>query len=159
MHKKVSFTLLTLSIVAAALFFVSHSSSASANSNPTLAPVYEHNNDARFFGNPQHKTGDRIEFANPVYDAANQKVIGSSDGECFYASNTVYQCSWTLMLANGNIVLEGAQGSQQTRTVYAIVGGTGAYCQIQGEAVLTSTGNITNGEAPVYRYTFHLAQL
>jgi len=155
MKRLLPFALLAFSLLVAALLTTSHSSSASANT--TLAPVYEHNADARFFGNPNHKDGDRIEFANPVYDATNQKVIGSSDGECVYDSSTIFQCDWTLMLPNGNIVLSGAQNAQQSHTVYAIVGGTGAYSQIKGDAVLTSTGDITNGEAIQYKYTFHLS--
>jgi len=159
MKKLVPFALLTFSLLAATMFSMGHSSSASANSSTKLAPVYEHNIHARFFGDPHHKVGDRIEFGNPVYDATNQKVIGSSDGECLYASDTVYQCDWTLMLPDGNIVLAGAQNAQQSHTVYAVVGGTGAYYQIKGEAILTSTGHITNGEAVLYKYNFHLSQL
>ncbi|QBD82886.1 hypothetical protein EPA93_45760 [Ktedonosporobacter rubrisoli] len=158
MKRLLPFALLTFSILGAVLFTMSQMSQGSlahASSNKNLAPVYEHNQ-AHFFGNPNHKTGDRIEFANQVYDANNENVIGSSDGECFFASETVFQCDWTLMLPDGNIVISGAQNDQQANTVYAIVGGTGAYSHIQGEVTLTSIGKITNGEAPQYKYTFHL---
>lgn len=157
------FALLTFSIVVAALFTMSYSSwshsSAYASSSTDLPPVYEHNH-PEFFGDGHHKEGDTIEFSSPLYDATNQTVIGSADGGCVYTSDsdTTYQCTWTLTLPDGDIVLSGAQNAQKTKTAYAIVGGTGAYYEIKGEALLTSMGSIASGEASQYKYTFHLAQ-
>jgi hypothetical protein len=160
MKRLLPFALLALSLLGAALFTMSHSSwghsSAYASSSSQLGPFYEHNH-PHFIGNPNHKQGDDIEFSSPVYDSANKEVIGSSNGECFYASDTVYHCDWTLMLPDGNIILSGAQKAEASHTVYAIVGGTGAYYQIRGEATLTATGINSEGEAAQYKYTFHLA--
>ncbi len=160
MKRLLTCTLLAFSLLGVALFAMGYSSwghsSAHANSSPYLAPVYEHNH-PDFIGNPNHKQGDDIEFSSPVYDASNTKVIGSSNGECFYASNTIYQCNWTLILPNGTIVLAGAQNAEATHTTYAITGGTGAYYQIRGEADLTAMHINAEGEAAQYKYTFRIA--
>jgi hypothetical protein len=151
MKRLLPFALLTFSLLGVALFTMSHSSSAYAKSSTELAPVYEHNLHHKFIGDQHNKEGGYIVFANPVYDATDQKVIGSSNGVCTYTSNTLYQCDWTLTLPNGNIVLSGTQNEQQSKIAYAVVGGTGAYYQIKGEANLTLVGN-------EYKYTFHLSQ-
>jgi hypothetical protein len=159
MKKLLPFALLTFSMLAAALFAMSpmHSVSAHASASSALAPILEINKDARFFGNPNHKAGDRIEFSNPVYDAATHKFIGHSDGECFYVSNTEFQCNWSLLLSDGTIDITGAQASEASQTVYAIVGGTGAYEGIRGEVLLTAEGGVNNdGEATAYVYHFRI---
>jgi hypothetical protein len=153
MKKIVPLAPLALAILVAVLFAASHNSSVYASS-AKLATVYEHDTTTKFFGNSQHKLGGYEVFTNPVYDANDKNVIGSSDGECTYASDTVYQCDWTLMLPHGNVVLSGAQTAQQSQTVYAVVGGTGAYYQIKGEAILDFIHTTTGNE---YKYTFHLS--
>lgn len=155
MKRSLPIALLTLLI--AVLLATSNSSSAFASSSQTaLAPIYEHNINARFIGDPFDKEGARIEFANPIYDATNETQIGASVGSCLYTSPVLLQCNWTLILPDGTISLAGAQHAQRHDAAYAVVGGTGIYSQIKGEAYITGAGYITNGEAVEYKYEFNL---
>jgi hypothetical protein len=69
--------------------------------------------------------GDLLVFANPVYDAANVKAIGSSDGYCV---RTVvgkrWQCTWTMRLGDDALLVAGEYPDDSDADL-AITGGTG----------------------------------
>ena len=80
--------------------------------------------------------GDMLTFYNPVYDAANKVKLGFDQGYCVrLVVGRVYECHWTLSLAQGQIVVDGPflDGGDST---LAVTGGTGAFRGARGEMTL-----------------------
>ncbi len=80
--------------------------------------------------------GDMLTFYNPVYDAANKVKLGFDQGYCIrLVVGRVYECHWTLSLAQGQIVVDGPflDGGDST---LAVTGGTGAFRGARGEMTL-----------------------
>ena len=76
--------------------------------------------------------GDVLAFANPVFNRANTRQVGSDNGSCVRtAVGKAWECSWTTRLANGSIVVEGPFYDTRDSTL-AITGGTGAYSKARG---------------------------
>ena len=76
--------------------------------------------------------GDLLVFANPLYDAANAKALGTSNGSCV---RTVvgkrWQCAWTMTLATGQLQI-GGEYPDEGDADFAITGGTGRYAGARG---------------------------
>src|SRR5262245_44230684 len=52
--------------------------------------------------------GDVLTFANPLFDEANKKEVGSDQGYCIRTEVGVsWECNWTALLDGGNITVEG----------------------------------------------------
>jgi allene oxide cyclase len=80
--------------------------------------------------------GDLLTFANPIYDAANKTKLGSDQGYCVrVVVGKSWECFWTLMLAEGEITVEGPFFDTGD-SVMVITGGTGKYAGAKGDMKL-----------------------
>ncbi len=96
--------------------------------------------------------GDMIAFGNPVYDQDNQRQVGTDQGGCVRAvPGQSYECAWTVILANGQLSVEGPFNDSGD-SVLAVTGGTGAYIGAQGEMAL----HARNADGTEYDFTFTL---
>ena len=82
--------------------------------------------------------GDLLTFANPIYDAANKTKLGSDQGYCVrVVVGKSWECFWTLLLADGEITVEGPFYDTGD-SVMAVTGGTGKYAGAKGAMKLHS---------------------
>jgi allene oxide cyclase len=82
--------------------------------------------------------GDLLTFANPIYDAANKTKLGSDQGYCVrVVVGKSWECFWTLMLAEGQITVEGPFFDTGD-SVMVVTGGTGKYAGAKGGMKLHS---------------------
>ena len=82
--------------------------------------------------------GDLLTFANPIYDAANKTKLGSDQGYCVrVVVGKSWECFWTLMLAGGQITVEGPFFDTGD-SVMVVTGGTGKYAGAKGDMKLHS---------------------
>ena len=89
-------------------------------------------------GTAADNVGDVLTFANEVYDAQNKVKLGSDQGFCTrLVLGKSFECHWTLILAHGQIVVDGPFYDAGDSTM-AITGGTGAYSGARGEMRLHS---------------------
>jgi hypothetical protein len=52
--------------------------------------------------------GDILAFGNPIFDAANVKLIGRDQGYCIRTNvGESWECNWTVILDSGSLVVEG----------------------------------------------------
>jgi hypothetical protein len=87
-------------------------------------------------GKAKHNRADILTFANPVFDAADKRQVGTDNGFCVRTvAGQAYECVWTVKLADGQIAVEGPFHDSGD-TVLAITGGTGRYAQARGEMKL-----------------------
>ncbi|HKE96671.1 MAG TPA: dirigent protein [Povalibacter sp.] len=111
--------------------------SAAVFAGTTIAVVEHADTDAvTDTGTKGDTAGDILTFANPVFDAANKKQIGTDQGYCVRtAVGKAWECFWTLSLADGQITVEGPF-LDQGDSVLAITGGTGKYAGARGQMKL-----------------------
>jgi len=84
-------------------------------------------------GKAADNVGDILTFSNDVFDAANKIKIGSDQGYCVrLVVGKSFECHWTLMLAKGQIAVDGPFLDAGDSTL-AITGGTGDYAGVRGE--------------------------
>lgn len=110
-------------------------------------------------GEEGDSAGDSLVFANDIYDSDDANKVGSDQGSCtrVKAASTdggndgVWECAWTVMLADGNIAVQGPSVDDGTSTTLSITGGTGNYSGASGEMLLEP---IDGGEK--YRFTFRI---
>jgi allene oxide cyclase len=77
--------------------------------------------------------GDVLAFANPIYTSDNKTQIGSDNGSCIRTTvGKAWECSWTLTLAKGSLVVQGPF-YDAADSVLAITGGTGIWSHARGE--------------------------
>ena len=82
--------------------------------------------------------GDLLTFANPIYDAANKTKLGSDQGYCVrVVVGKSWECFWTLLLADGEITVEGPFYDSGD-SVMVVTGGTGKYAGAKGSMKLHS---------------------
>ena len=82
--------------------------------------------------------GDLLTFANPIYDAANKTKLGSDQGYCVrVVVAKSWECFWTLLLADGEITVEGPFYDSGD-SVMVVTGGTGKYAGAKGSMKLHS---------------------
>ena len=82
--------------------------------------------------------GDLLTFANPIYDAANKTKLGSDQGYCVrVVVGKSWECFWTLLLADGEITVEGPFYDSGD-SVMVVTGGTGKYAGAKGAMKLHS---------------------
>ena len=82
--------------------------------------------------------GDLLTFANPIYDAANKTKLGSDQGYCVrVVVGKSWECFWTLLLADGEITVEGPFYDTGD-SVMVVTGGTGKYVGAKGAMKLHS---------------------
>ncbi len=103
-------------------------------------------------GSAADNVGDVLTFYNPVFDAANAKKLGFDQGYCVrLVVGQVYECHWTLSLADGQIVVDGPFLDAGDSTL-AVTGGTGAYGGARGEMHL----HARDAKGSAYDYTYEL---
>ena len=87
-------------------------------------------------GKAKDNRGDILTFANPVFDAANKKQVGTDNGFCIRTvAGRAYACSWTTSLTGGQLTVEGPFHDSGDTTL-AVTGGTGKYAGAKGEMLL-----------------------
>jgi allene oxide cyclase len=87
-------------------------------------------------GGKDDAAGNLLTFANPVFDAANKKQLGSDQGFCVrVAVAKSWECLWTVTLAGGQITVEGPF-LDQGDSLLAVTGGTGKYAGAKGSLKL-----------------------
>jgi allene oxide cyclase len=80
--------------------------------------------------------GDLLTFSNPVFDAANKTKLGTDQGYCVrVVVGKSWECFWTLMLAGGEITVEGPFFDSGD-SVMVVTGGTGKYAGAKGDMKL-----------------------
>src|SRR5437879_1978582 len=78
--------------------------------------------------------GDLLAFANPVFDAADKKQVGSDSGNCVRTDpGKLYECNWTTFLLGGQITVEGPFYDSGADSFLSIIGGTGIYREAHGQ--------------------------
>jgi hypothetical protein len=103
-------------------------------------------------GKGKDNRGDILTFANPVFDAADRKQVGTDNGFCIRTvAGKAYECSWITSLAGGQITVEGPFHDGGDTTV-AITGGTGKYSGAKGEMLLHARD--ARGSEYDFKYTF-----
>jgi hypothetical protein len=87
-------------------------------------------------GGKDDAAGNLLTFANPVFDAANKRQLGSDQGFCVrVAVAKSWECLWTVTLAGGQITVEGPF-LDQGDSLLAVTGGTGKYLGAKGSLKL-----------------------
>jgi hypothetical protein len=77
--------------------------------------------------------GDILTFHNPLFDAGNSSKVGYDQGYCVRLEvGKSYECHWTMVLANGQLVVDGPFLDAGDSDL-AITGGTGAYATARGQ--------------------------
>ena len=98
--------------------------------------------------------GDLLPFANPVFDAADKKQVGTDNGNCIRTVvGKVYECNWTTILSGGQITVEGPYYDSGADSMLSIIGGTGMYKNARGQMKLHARGNPLGSE---YDFIFFL---
>jgi hypothetical protein len=96
--------------------------------------------------------GDVLAYANPLFDAANKKRVGSDNGICIRTVvGDAWECAWTNTLQDGQIIVEGPFYDDRSSDV-AITGGTGAYDGARGEMKL----RYRDPQGSEYDFIFHI---
>lgn len=89
-----------------------------------------------------NSAGKMTVWHEPVVDESG-KPIGTSNGFCITTLPGKFsECRWTLSLTDGTIALTSTEAAKGTSPA-AIVGGTGIYIGVTGEAVVTPNANKT----------------
>lgn len=126
------------------------------NSSETTVKVVEHANTdtVRHIGPASEKdsVGDVLAFANPVFDANNQKQVGTDNGQCVRtAVGKAWECIWTVSLAAGQMTVEGPFYDTKDSTL-AITGGTDDYKDASGQMTL----HARNAQGTEYDFTYEV---
>src|SRR5580698_9650642 len=94
--------------------------------------------------------GDLLTFANPIYDAANKTKLGSDQGYCVrVVVGKSWECFWTLVLAGGQITVEGPFSDTGDSTL-VVTGGSGKYAGAKGAMKLHSR----DAKSTAYDFTY-----
>jgi hypothetical protein len=81
--------------------------------------------------------GDTLAWGNQLYNAANDKVVGWDQGSCVRTTvGAEWECTWTNVLANGQITVQGPFNDDGSDSVLAVTGGTGSYRDARGQMTL-----------------------
>jgi allene oxide cyclase len=100
----------------------------------------------------EDSTGDVLTFANPVFDSANTKQVGTDNGSCIRtAAGKAWECIWTVSLSEGQMTVEGPFYDGKDSTL-AITGGTGDYDNASGQMLL----HARNPQETEYDFTYEV---
>ena len=131
----------------------SASGSRQAGAAGTVHVVEHAVTDAVSNGKAADALGNVLTFANPVFDAADKKQVGTDNGFCVRTkAKKAWECMWTTFLPSGQITVEGPF-SDTGNTRLAITGGTGAYAESRGWMALA----YHNEKGTKFDFVFHLS--
>lgn len=84
-------------------------------------------------GKAGDSSGDLLTFHNKVYDATDTDQVATDQGTCVRIApkKGTWECSWTTVLDDGQITVEGPF-SDTADTIVTVTGGTGAYANAGG---------------------------
>jgi hypothetical protein len=100
----------------------------------------------------EDSAGDILAFANPVFDSANKKQVGSDNGSCVRtAPGKAFECIWTLTLDEGQITVEGPFYDGKD-SILAITGGTDEFKGAGGQMKL----HARDPEETEYDFTYEI---
>jgi hypothetical protein len=103
-------------------------------------------------GKAADNVGDILTFTNDVFDAGNTKKLGYDQGYCVrLALGKAFECHWSLILANGQITVDGPFLDSADSTL-AVTGGTGAYSGATGDMAL----HARDAKGSAYDFTYRL---
>jgi hypothetical protein len=109
-------------------------------------------------GEPGPSIGDRLVFANDLFDLHGRKV-GTDGAECTIvridlsappAAQQIVQCVISVKLADGQITFQSL--AQGTENYFAVTGGTGAYRKARGEAFVRDTIPLVEAEITIWLF-------
>jgi hypothetical protein len=124
----------------------------SKSSAVTIHVVEHADTDVVSNGTKADSLGNVLTFANPVYDAADTKKVGTDNGFCVRSvKGKTWECMWTTFLPRGQITVEGPF-SDTGSTKLAITGGTGAYATARGWMAL----EFHNAKGTKFDFVFHV---
>ena len=124
-----------------------------ATSGGTVHVVEHAVTDAVSNGKSADALGNVLTFANPVFDAADTKQVGTDNGFCVRTrSAKAWECLWTTFLPAGQVTVEGPF-SDTGNTKLAITGGTGAYAGSRGWMALL----YHDKKGTKFDFVFHLS--
>ncbi|MGA8706548.1 MAG: allene oxide cyclase family protein [Steroidobacteraceae bacterium] len=96
--------------------------------------------------------GDLLTWSNLLFDASNKTRVGSDQGYCVRVSvGKSWECSWTNMLKDGQIMVEGPFWDDKD-SLLTIIGGTGKYVGAKGTLKL----HARDAKASSYQFVFEL---
>ncbi len=128
-------TALVAAVTAFATFLVVTTAGGKSAALTVTLPIVEHVTASEVVtdtGKKGDSPGDILTFANPLYNGANTKKIGTDNGQC---ARTVvgksWECWWTALLPGGQITVEGPFFDTGPSKL-AITGGTGKYSRARG---------------------------
>jgi hypothetical protein len=96
------------------------------------------------------RLGDRLAFHGPLSDASGSNRLGAAFADCVVqhhiegATTGLYECNWLLALENGKIIVQGMDPHGPGKTVFGVLGGTGAYQTARGQATFTDSKTTTD---------------
>ena len=97
--------------------------------------------------------GNTLGFGNKIYNAKNSKKIGRDEGLCYRTNPGKYwECTWTNVLPDGRITVQGVFPDSLNDSKLAITGGTEAYKDAQGFMILHSR----NKAGSAFDFEFHV---
>jgi hypothetical protein len=97
--------------------------------------------------------GNTLGFGNKLYNAKNTKKIGRDEGSCYRTNpGKFWECTWTNVLPDGRISVQGVFPDSLKDSRLAITGGTGAYKDAQGFMILHSR----NAKGTAFDFEFHI---
>ena len=144
--------LLAVPAVGLAVWAAGAGASRSAQTAGTVHVVERAITDVVSNGKKTDSLGNLLTFANPVYDAANAKRIGSDSGFCVRTvKGKRWECEFTTTLGSGQISVQGPF-SDTGNTKLAITGGTGEYADSRGWMEL----KYHNAKGTAFDFIFHL---
>lgn len=136
---RVSAVSLILAALAVTLFVVGQGMFAAHADDDDALHVIEHATTDTIvdLGPAGPSRGDLIVFNNALFNAKNQRQVGSDSGSCVLTNpGKLYECSWTNFLPGGQIVVQGPYYTSGADSLLAITGGTGKYKDAQGQMKL-----------------------
>jgi Allene oxide cyclase len=96
--------------------------------------------------------GDLLTWSNPIFDAANKTQIGTDQGYCVrVAVGKSWECTWTTLLKDGQIMVEGPFYDDKD-SLFTVIGGTGKYAGARGSMKL----HARDAKATSYSFIFEL---
>jgi hypothetical protein len=79
--------------------------------------------------------GDLNVFANPVFDETDTTEVGIDSGTCVRIVVNRWECTWTLILDNGQLTVQGPL-NDDADSVLAVIGGTGDFLGASGQLTM-----------------------